>query len=346
MQSFKKALAASLIFIVVTALISASLIIPFYRSEYMYYCDAELRGGLAGTLDYIFVGASNGFAAFVPPVADEVMGTNSYNLSGGLMTWYARRVLLEKELERNPVKTVAVEISYNSLWRQYRDAWGDSVFLSRLDTPAERAKFWLTNTSVKEWGNMYSNVLGSSIGYLSALVQNKILHKDVSLKNIDYALKNFHPKYESLQIPEAQRYKTGGEMDTYFVQRNVDELYAMIDLCKEKNIEVILVVVPISEHELFHFSNWNVMEEKWADLAKDTDCPMIDFNLLKNRFELFHDPESFADEVHMSKTGAEVFTAEYGKVMNMYKNGEDISDLFYSNYAEMKQDSDYLQNVG
>ncbi|MCR4616099.1 MAG: hypothetical protein K5756_08145 [Clostridiales bacterium] len=341
MRNFKKVLLCVILFVTVTAVLSTALIEPFYHSEYMYFCDAKARQELAGTLDYLFVGASNGYAAFVPSVADEAMDVCSYNLSGGLLTWYGRKTILEKELSRNPVKTVVFEISFNSLWREYHSAWGDSVFLSRLDSPGERLSFVLRHTSVKDWGEMYANLLGNSIDYLKAVVQNKCFGKDLPLSNVDYSAKGFHAKYESLQVTQDQINQAPSNMDTYFVKKNVDDLYDMINMCKEKNIEVLFAVVPISDYLIHQFDNWYEMEEKLRVLSEDTGCPIIDFNLLKNRYSLFNDAGSFADDVHMSKTGAEVFTAEYAKVMNKYNRGEDISNLFYSDYASMKADSPY-----
>ncbi len=343
MRGFKRILLRALLFLVVTAMLSAAAIEPLYHTDFKYYCDAQLRRSLAGSLDYLLVGASNGYAAFVPSVADEIMGVSSYNLSGGMLTWYGRRILLEKELERNPVKTVAFEISYNSLWRDYHDAWGDSCTFPRFDTVSERLRFFCVNTSVKEWDHIYANLISEGLDFYGALIKNKLFGKNEPMHNVDPADKGFHAKYNSLKV-EPQDLQIGvGQLDTGFVQKNLDELYAMIHLCKQKGIETLLVVVPISDYLIYKYDNWDELERKWQALSEQTDSPLFDFNLLRSRYATLHDADAFSDIVHMSEPGARAFTAEYAKVMELYRSGADYANLFYPDYVSMRADSPYLQ---
>ncbi len=342
MRILKKTLIAAALFLLITAVVSVVLIEPLFRSEYSVYCDAKLREKLAGSLDYLFIGASNGYTAFVPPVADEEMHVNSYNLSGGLMTWYGRRTLLEKEIARNPVKTVVLEISCNSFQRLYHNAEGDAFLIFRLDSPAERLRYTFFCASVADWDYIYANVLGDGIGYWMARAQNAILHKDYAMRNVDYALKGFHARTDPMSSKEKLSQSDVTQIDTEFKRKNLDELYKIVDLCKSRDIELLFVVVPISDREIFKYDNWNELQQKWTALSEETGCPLVDFNLLRDRYTLFHDAESFSDTIHMTETGARLFTKVYAETMTSRERGEDISDRFYPDYAAMRADSPLL----
>lgn len=341
MQTFKRALRRILLFLLITVLLSAVVIAPLYHTDFMYYCDAQNRRSLAGSLDYLLIGASGGYCAFYPPVADEAMGVNSYNLSGGMLTWYGRRILLHKELARNPVKTVVFEISYNSLIRDDHNPWGDSCLLCRLDSPAERAHFIFAESIPRAWDHIYAYHLADGFSYYNALFKNTFFGKNLPMHNVNPQEKGFRVKTESLQIKAEDLQIAPVPADTDFAQSALDELSGMVDLCREKGIEVLLVVVPIPDYTVYKFDHWDDLSQKWQALSAQLGCPLFDFNLLRERYTLFRDAESFADDVHMSVTGAKVFTAEYARVMNMYKNGEDYSGLFYPDYASMIAGSPY-----
>ena len=80
------------------------------------------------------------------------------------------------------------------------------------------------------------------------------------------------------------------------------------------------------------------MAKIWRRVSDETGCRLYDFNLLKDRFSLFRDDVSFHDTEHMSRVGAEVFTAVFCDTLLAEQRGEDISSRFYASYAEMTED--------
>ena len=108
MHNSKQIVISTLSFILLFAVISTLIIVPYWNSETDYFQDSQLREDLAGQIDCLVIGASHALTAFDTNVLDERLGCFSYNLSGSMMTLDSKYYFLKKELERNPVETVLV----------------------------------------------------------------------------------------------------------------------------------------------------------------------------------------------------------------------------------------------
>ncbi len=353
MQTFKKVLISSLAFIISFLIISIAIIEPLCLSEYTVYNDSKYRESISGKIDYLFVGASGGQCSFSPVIADKKMNISSFNLSNTLLTWYGRKILIDKEINRNPVKTVAIEISYNSLSRDYHEYFGDEILFCRLDNLGERIKFigkMGINEIDKTFGFLMEEGISFDIMVAEQYIGKLFNHSDISIPvNVDYSNKGFTGKENKTGVPfhtspeDRKKLCFSEKIDTNFNKRSLNDLRSIVKSCNEKNIEVIFVVVPISEQLIMCYDNWDDLSAKWKKLADELDCPLYDFNLLKNRYELFSDEKSFYDSNHMLKEGAELFTDKYCDVMNKVNNNEDVSCLFYDSYKKMQKDSSWLK---
>ena len=340
MQTFKKIIIASASFVIALSILSAIIIEPCRHSETSYYQDGKLRDMLAGQLDYLIVGASHGLAAFIPDVLDKKLGCNSYNLSSSLATMKARVFLTEQELHRNPVDTVVLEISYNAL-RSTLDEYGDgdSTTFARLSSWRARRDFLIKSVPFDDWMNIYSRDLISGLSYWQQYVQGNLSNA------VDYQAKGYHPKesFDRTLSPEEieETYNAASEIPE-FAPDTLESFQRLVDLCKENNCRVIIVTTPLTDEYIWRGKDWDVFHDWMEDFRKENNCEYYDFNLLKERYALWSDQDSFFDSVHMSDQGAHVFSEAFAKIMNQVDCGEDVSTLFYESYAEMKQDSPYM----
>ena len=133
MHNFKKALIASLSFLLCFALIFSAVVFPAFKTDSLYN-DSAKRQELAGSIDFLMCGASHALGGFIPTIIDETLGVNSYNLSSYASSFDGRLWLIEKELERNPVSTFVLEISYDTI-RDYSDdhSTGEPMTILKLD---------------------------------------------------------------------------------------------------------------------------------------------------------------------------------------------------------------------
>ena len=344
MRTFKKIGIVSLILVVLVSSVSALLIEPMIKNEGVYCCDAHLRETLAGTIDFVYIGDSDGMTGFCPELFDNSTGYTSYNLSGTMMTMHSRYYLLEKEIRRNPIGTVVVQLSPEALLRKntnYGD--GDSATLMRLDSFSERIGFMLRYVAVDDWLNIYSRHLVDSISYWK-----NVLTGSIDGSQVNYSARGWK-KISAVDVslsPEVASSKYNiSSFEADFFEDSVDELKDVIALCKENNVRVILVSQPFSDAWIWETDDWDYYGNWLKNFSEENDCEFLDFNLLKDRYALFSDEKSFKDTVHMSEDGAKAFTMALAETLNKMSVGEEIDTLFYDSYAEMKLDSPYAASL-
>ncbi|MCR4615068.1 MAG: hypothetical protein K5756_02860 [Clostridiales bacterium] len=355
MQTFKKIAVVCVVFVLSVSIVSLAVIEPFLHSRFAYFNDSDLRESLSGKIDCLFVGASQCTCAFIPSIADNELNVCSYNLANGSMSWYGRKVLMEQEINRNPVKNVIVEISFDGLAKDYYAPWGDYVVLCRLGSFKDRAGFVFKNVSITEYQEIYGALISQGICYMISLVKNlfyeKILHREGEpLDNVPVESKGF--RFRDLDSEDKEDFNISenslkeiynSQLIPEFNPKNLKELYEIVDICKANNVQVTFVVVPHSDMLIFEYKNWDELSNKLRSVADELNCTLLDFNLIKDRYDIFQDKMSFNDKSHLSREGASAFMEEFCKVMKKLEAGENVSDCFYGTYAEMKADSPYME---
>lgn len=342
MHSFRKTIKTVILFLLTFFLISMLLIESYLCVKPYYYQDSEVRSSLAGTLDFIICGASHAIRALDPRILDTELGVNSYNLSGSLMTLQGRNELLKKELSRNPVKTVILELSWDAMVRTKRSGFeGNYYVLARLDSISERVSFFFHSILPADYGHVYYHAINDGIGTLKRLVKGTAANKDER-----YALKGYSPWTDGPTDIALSKEEQIRSFNTRFINTNIEEyslshLNSIIDLCKGNNVDVIIIATPISNRKICQTANLDFFREYYQQLADENGLAFVDFSLLKDRDAFLDDHTSFWDDSHLTDAGAESFSCRFSSIMKMLINGEDISDLFYPSYAAMKADKSY-----
>lgn len=340
MQTFKRIFCALLIFIVTFTSVSVAVIYPFVNSETEFFQDSKLRQSLAGTIDCVVLGASQGVCSFVPEIMDKELGVNSYNLCSAMIPMYARKYLLEKELKRNNIQTVIIDLSYNTLNRSSDDEYGngDVRVIEKLDSFGERLYYMYKYIKINDWLNIYSRLFINSLNGIETRI-SKGTH------NVNYEAKGFDAKKATditLSPEEAAEIHNTEKVSIDYFKDNVEQLTEIIDLCKSNGIRVIVAVVPLSDRILWKYESMDSFREWAENYCHELNCEFYDFNLLKNRYSLFNESNSwYSDASHMSEIGARAFTAEFSEVIKQVNLNQDINDLFYPSYNEMLKHSPY-----
>ena len=152
MRIFKHFLLYILSIALVVTLVSAAFIVPWLRMPTDFH-DQALRAKLAGQIDTIVIGQSYAMDGIVPSILDEKLGTRTYNLSGSLMPLLGQKYMLKKELARNPVRHVLLEITPDTFTTDENLTYGngDSYVFARLDSMAERAEYLIRYVQPADW---------------------------------------------------------------------------------------------------------------------------------------------------------------------------------------------------
>ena len=331
-----KAICVSLIFVLAVAAVSAALLLQWAPR----YNDAPQRASLAGTVDTLYSGVSSFLYGLVPSVIDETLGTTSYNVSGLSMTFYGRKALLEKELARNPADTVYMEVTAETFVanQDFEGVEGDVYLLPRLDSFRERWDYFRKHISLDDMETAFSLNIFLAGRYWKDILLD---HQDIDRVYADNGFVPFVHKNVALSPEKAASSRDKNTLDVDFKEENLRAFRENIEYCQAQGAKVVLVYIPISDQFIWKNSNWDELNENFIELAAETGCDFYNFNLLRNRFSILNDTESFYDEDHMCETGARSFSAAFADVMQKARSGEDVSSLFYASYEEMKQDSPY-----
>lgn len=308
---------------------------------------------LPDNTDTLYCGASHCEMAFVPDLIDGQLGTVSANVSIQSLRLNGREILLDKLTDALPVRTVVLELSYNvflndetksyqgdALAHRYFGNYLDGSFQYGTPNPLERAQS-AVNLNMKAGLEVYL----TRVKYmLHGDFGTDCLHRDQ--KNLNRGFVGYGARSVALDEKEVpDLYHRTGESSADYLDDNIQSAERIIDMCRKKGAEVIVVVVPLSDAFIWQHDGLDEFYTFMKEFCDRNGCALYDFNLIKDRYTLFNDTESFYEECHLSESGAASFSASYAEVMQKVKNGEDVSPLFYESYAEMISGSPYWAYV-
>lgn len=330
---FKKAL-----FTTLTLLLSVILLFAIYTAPYFYgttypYQDSKARDALAGQLDLLISGSSHAFRAFIPEQIDRAFGTNSHNLAYSMQTMQGRYFLLKKEMERNPVKTVLIEVSYNSLTRNRKSEGpeGDIYVLGRLAAPIERWSFFFSSISPSEYGKLYYDTIDRSTTAWKAILRGETGSAQDSVRG-------YRGMAPVDQTPSPEKHAEAYHSRSIVTEQDAYDIFYFekcLELCREKNVRVILVTTPMPKKTLLSFDRMETVRLWYEEYAARFCCEFYDFNLLKSKAADYPESTAYVDETHLSSIGAQTFSEDLCEVLKKTENGASVEGLFYGSYDEM-----------
>lgn len=346
MHNFKRILLSLCSILLLFTIGSIAVLEPYFKTEMHYYQDSQLREQLAGSIDCVAIGASNGLCALDTRIMDQELGCNAYNLAGSLMTLKGSQFLLKKELERNPIDTVILDITYETLTRVVKDevGEGDTVTIARLDSLSERIKYMIECVPLNDWDSVYAYHFTN---YGIETFINRLKGCNLAVSAVDKSAKGFlsrDGRNVTLTKQTAKEQYEKQPLNLNVKTSNVKQFKDLIELCQKYGTRVVLVTYPRSNAYLWETSGQDEFHRQVVKLAQQYNCEYYDGNLLKNRYEIINDASSFYDVEHMSAKGAEAFTKALCNIIKKAET-ENVSQYFYSSYEEMKADSPYVEYI-
>ena len=338
MRIFKRFILYVCAIVMVVVLVSASFIIPWMHTPTDGH-DQALRAKLAGQIDTLIIGQSYAMNGVVPEKLDEKLGTRTYNLSGSLMPIYGQQYMIEKEIARNPVKHVLLEITPDTFTNDETKTYGngDSYIVARLDSAAERLDYLIHHVQLSDWPNIYARMLLQSMRSLAC----RLLGRAEMIDESNMGFIPLEAKDVSADLDWARAWHRSQGIFVSPIEENFLKYERLIKACKDAGCEVTIFYTPVS-----HIKVWQLYDQdkflNWArEIAEKYDAALFDFNLLRSRYELFSDTSSFSDQNHLSGEGAALFSGVMGDILARHRAGEDVSSLFYADYQEAIHDSLY-----
>lgn len=335
MHNFKKIILHSLLLTAFVIILSFSFLLPYFYTETYHYQDYKVRKALSGSIDTLVIGSSHAVRSVKPTVLKEELGINAYNLSSPLMSMYGRYVLLKKEIERNPIDTVYLELSFNALTldKDILGFEGDIYVLGRLDTNLERIKFFKSAFTKDEYGKILTDTIRRS----KYAMENSLGKKEPIAQYETYGYLPIESKDQLMTEEVKKKIYNSKPIDAEIKDYNLANLEKMVELCKDNDVNLVFIVTPITEILLIQYSNLDEVFSQYEQLAKKYDCEYYDFNLDKQRPKIYSEKTSFYDNSHMSDSGADIFSKRFADIIKDVNEGKDVSNEFYKTYGELKE---------
>ena len=336
MRNFKRILKTVSLFLAVIIVLSVVFGALYLRGENYDYQDYRERDALAGELTMLINGASYVMYGIDPDVLDAYLGANvrSYNLTTSMLTLEGRYALLKKELERNPVKTVILEVSPDTVTRD-RSAEvpeGDLHMLGKFGTASERFQYFKDNFYLSEYPLAYYDVVSKGMESAIALLTGRYQKVNtVARKGFYYTLNEKRP------IPtdyRAVRYVH--RFPDEIPEENVKGLERLLDLCREHGALPILISVPNSKAYNIMYANLDDYDRWFQDFAASHNVVYVNFNRHKEKLNLLPDETCFYDETHLNMEGAAIFTEMLGSIISNIWYGQNYDWQFFKTIREIE----------
>ena len=340
MHSFRKILKTVSIFLLLVVLFSVGFGALYFNGEFYQYQDAAERESLSGSVTLLACGASYMMFGFQPELFDELYPSLSYNLSGIRLTMQGRCELLRLEMERNPVKTVLLEVSSDTVTRTREGdgVEGDLLVLGRL-RGADRLRYFFQSFSVSEYPAVYYDVVSRGIENAEALLRGEYRQSNTTL------IRGYYRNLDADYISQYYKsYYHAQSLEETIQQENVDGLKQIAALCREHGAELILLDMPKSEYYNSKYDNHQYFHDWFARFADEEGIAYYDFNLYCGKWTLLPDQECFGDETHLGEEGARRFTVYLAEFLNRVANGEETSSDFYVDFRRRDQEFGYIES--
>ncbi len=334
MHNFRRAVCMTLAFLICLFAATVALTEPYFQTEPYSYQDAKARDAFAGSIDTVYLGASQAYRALIPSILDEKLGTSSYNLSCALMTLPGRYYMLKKEMDRNPIKRVIIDVTYDTLTRDpgTEGAEGDIYTIGRIGNLWERIGYVLRYVPMKQYMRVYYDALDRGI-YTWKTLGNGQESSEAHMESRGFVSV---PTNDVTASPDVfdQTYQ---QFQAYFTPReeNLKQLHKILDLCNENGVEVTLMVMPLADACNYRYFDMDQVYAEFQSISEEYGYQYYDFNLLKGKIDALPDSTAFYDETHLSEDGAKVFSNIVADILLKQAQGIETDSLFYSSYDEM-----------
>lgn len=268
----------------------------FYRyTPNNYTFKSELIKKHSDNIKVLILGDSHAFYGLNP----EYFSKPTLNMANVSQTIYFDKLVFEKYIdELTQLEYLIIPIEYTTFSQAdntQEDYWRKYFYAAQMDINVPNIKWY----DPKQYSLALTQKLGKTGTYLRSYLANSTL---VECDNNGWG-NTYLSSVDSLELNRLakiiSRKHDDGSMDFSINKTRIDKI---IEACKEKNVKVILINMPVSEPylKLLNQKEVNALIETCEALA-NTNSNVTNINLLHdNRFER----KDFRDADHLNFEGA------------------------------------------
>lgn len=282
------------------------------------------------SLDVIFMGNSDVYRGISPITLWDEYGIASYNfVSSGQRMWTAY-YMLEESLKYQKPKLIVLNM--DSAFNESDSS--ESNYRKTFDN----MKFGTTKLKAIT-DPVYKNSKNDILSYIFPITRYHSRWEELTDKDFRKALKSEKFAYKGMDLiteiqpyNEEYKYMSRDHSKEVIGEKCSKYLSKIIDLCKEQNIELLLIEIPSAESWSKDLSN------KTEDFAKEHNLEFIDMNLNASEFGFDWKTDTSDGGDHLNVYGAEKVSKYLGKIIKDKYNITDHRNE--KEYEEWYKDSE------
>lgn len=328
MKNFVKAVVFTLIFAVLFSY--AQTLLSRKETGGWWNTTAKIEGfynSPENEYDVMFFGSSNAYCSFNPLVIWEKTGVKSYVFATQQQPVWATYHYMVDAFKTQSPELVVMDVLMLSQNKEYYDDGVNYTFCDNM--PLSKNKIELAMVSAPE---------GERFGLLCNFVKYHSRWNELKKQDFEYKKQEMRDYSKGFCVltgvydGEIAR-EDVSDVDTCaeILPKNSEYLQKIIDLCKEKDVRLLLVKTPCNatceEKEYY-----NSVEK----IAKENDVEFVDYNLQYDKIGLDLGTD-FYDNSHLNTWGAEKFSEYFVENVDYFAEKEkdnDAWELDYQKYLE------------
>jgi hypothetical protein len=254
------------------------------------------------SLDILFLGSSHFLSGIDPAVVDSVSAQNSYNMARVGLRPASAYVLLNEVLETQKPKFVVLDIFH----RTFTGSGFNHLYdFGYVDYDQSKVSFARENFSLAE----NARLLLPTYNYRSNFPNLRPLLGLRSSKDNWQAL-HYKGYIRHNETVSQEKLKENEFLNYQFDQLQIDPknlvyLDKLVNLCREKDIEMIWVTTPLPEICVAGIKNQHEIDAYFQDLADKYGITYLNYNDPELRKHVsFSDSIDYSDDDHLNFRGA------------------------------------------
>ncbi len=303
-------------------------------NESIVYINQD-RKEVDGSIETLLCGTSTIQRGVDPEIIEKRLETVCFNTASSMQPIDGTYELIKDISNSNPVETVILGISPDSMKKKQVNTKFKSRLYDRLQTGRGKIGYLISGCSVNEWPYMmlYSARVEN---YFDTVAIRKNMGKKTSqeyqVAQIDrgnykgkgmMATKN---SFDAEQVKYIEKKKSKFRPEN-IKKHNLEYLSKIVQYCEENQIELILVYPPLTGTKIEEYGDISTIHDYYNEFAKKYDIQFWDFNYEKDLKNVFTN-DKFEDEKHLNMYGAEIFSQKLADVYYECHMGEDIQERF------------------
>lgn len=292
--------------------------------------------------DLVFIGASRMYRAFVPQVFEDTLEMDCViNAASSAQPISAGYHQLKDLIKRVQPKAVAIDVTWGGLSREPK-LQAMLIVYDKLSPGGKlgyvadcfRGEELLYTLPIYRFRDNVDKVSKFHAKKQKLIESNYAPDTDDTEYYWDTGFAYNTKSYANGTIPIAT---VGTWNEKNVKQESKDYLDACIELCKENDINVILVSAPTSMMRLYKIRNYQEAYEYYCQYAQEQGVDYYNLNYLVNREEFLPDA-MMCDDNHVNGEGAYTVSKVFAEILAKENAGIDTENYFYKSLDELKAD--------